>query len=1229
MPGGVKGWLQRHSVLVVLAAYALLFGVFFWHIHSGVGQYWDWSFPYFSDQIQTIFTNKDSSWIAANGGSPLNYASDYFFRFFMGLFVFLPPETLHYLLLTAIFAAGALGSYLLTRPYTSRWLAFLLGLLAWVNPAIFYKYTAGHFNYFLSFALFIFFLHFLLHYFRKDFRSAVVVGLFFAFLGIQIQFFIIGGIFLAVFLVFNRDKVAPKYLPVMFGLPLLINLVWLMNFITGAADTVQTGANAAKVSFKALSASSFLNIFTFSFSKATLLSRFYVFYELLWNAILFVFLLWLLARGNGRRKERFDLVLLVFLAVMIFMATGMYQAFSLYPLTLLYPMLREVGHFAPIIILAALLLIARLVEYTRWRWALLLVIVGSLFIVGVKFEYFSQNYNFASVRQQFAPFKQVADKDTGTYRILAYPFFSQYALKTMPQDPPGQLPLKNTGHDSFAAFAKQPFINNAVAPYQFQDSPQNRLLQTYNIDVLRPYNVKYIFDFSNIYTSNYSMYVPASTYNNDVKLIKNDPHFFDKLLTHNPGRVRKVSAHVLEVTDYQPRISSTSELFSAGADDQTEAAGMFTRQELGRPFDYVGDDSALAPYTTHLTQLFGSPDTLVPDKTTQTFNQTLQVAAGTKATLYTSESYRPLSYQATTTSLTVYAQATPPLLLNGKTLGAGDSRQVLAQAAMQKGASYYLSIGGKISAVTPGSSGDLGTAKVGDIVQILSGGSNNIVANPSFEQDLWEKRARDCNAYDGNGSIGMQRVTGMASVGHASLELSTTRHDACTATEVNLDKNTQYLLNFDYQSDDAPTASYYLAFANQTVPLSKGSRAIGDHKWHTATALVDSGDQSGHAQLFMYALEGDGRQKVTNHYDAVRLAKLTQVASATLPAAKTHYAMMPLGTGQQQFTFQDPSYHYRNIIADPSFEKGSWQAAVSDCNAYDNLPRISMRLDPADKTAGKQSLELSAAHHDACIHATANVQAGADYLLNFDYKTGNGGMHGYAVSFDDPSTTTSRTQLPSAGPGWHTARIKIHAPQGATTLTLYLYAFEGSSGTNAVHYDRVSLAQLPDFTNRFFVVASPDKQLKAPKDKTFMPSQSVRTLQITGATTPFFVSLNETYHRKWRLELDNGSVGGMLKSWLPGAPATTVGTQHTEFSGASNGWLVEPSKLCVSSGHVRSGCTKNTDGSYNIKLKVEFVPQRWFAIGAVISWVTVIAAAAYLIVVRPKDPPTYRHKRHA
>ncbi|HSX34938.1 MAG TPA: hypothetical protein VLF62_04810 [Candidatus Saccharimonadales bacterium] len=1207
--------------MALIGTYLLFFGVFFWQVRGGFGQYWDWSFPYFSDQIHNMFANKDSSWIAAGSGSPMNYASDYFFRFVVSLFFFLPPELLHYLLLVVLFAVGAFGMYKLVRPHTTRWMAFLIGLLTWINPAIFYKYTAGHLNYFLSFALFIFFIHFLLHHFRRDLRSSVIAGLFFAFLGTQIQFFIIGGIFLIAFLLFNREKVALKYLAVLFGLPLLINLVWLTNFITGAVNTAETGAQAAKVSFKSSSASNFLSIFTFSFSKATLLSRFYAFYELLWNTSLFVFLLWLLSRGRAaaRKRERTDLLLLVSLVIMMFMATGLYQVLNIYPLSVFYPMLREVGHFAPVIVLLALLLIARMVEQTRWRWGLLLVAIGSLFIVGVKFQYFSQKVDFKDARAAFAPFKQVADKDTGNYRILAYPFFDKYVLKDEPVDPPGDLPLKNSGHDSFAAFASQAFVQNAVAPYKFQESVQYQLLQSYNIDVLRPLGVKYIFDFSDIYESNYNLYVPAATYNNDLSLIKNDPHFFDKLIAHNPGRLRKVNNHVLEITDPLPRAAVLPRVFATDEDAPVAGTQLFTRKQLNQAFDYETDNS-LAKYATHVSQLFASPKSSTLNKDKGTFSQKLDTSNG--ATLYANQSYRDITYEAGNNTVTLYGQTSPPLNVNGETLGqAGAPRQVVGTAPIAKGTTYYLSFGGNITRVRSGESGRLGSGKAGEKITILRADGSNLISNSSFEHNLWESRVGDCNNYDGNGALSMKRDATTATDGTSSLLLSATRHDACTSAQVKMAANTQYLVSFDYQSANASTASYFLSIKGQSVPLAKGSRAIVDRDWHTTSALVNTAGQSGVARLFLYALEGDGRTATINRYDDVTVVKLAPVQDITIPSGGDTYAKTELPNGEQEFTFADPNYHYSNLIANGSFEKGAWQPKVGDCNAYDTFPKLSMDIDKQDKSQGQQSLRLTASHHDACAHTTANVHEDTDYLLSFSYKATGTKTYGYTTSFDNPGATLSRNQSEAGKPGWHTVQTVVHVPAGASTLTLYLYAFESNGhAPNSVNYDNVNLTELPDFTDRFFVVQQPTEKLGQPKvSKIASPTQSVRTMEVQGAKSPFFVALSESYHPRWRLELNAGS------TLLPGGSgAVTAGTRHTTLSNTVNGWLVDPQKLCTApGGKVRTGCTKAADGSYTILLRAEFVPARWFGIGAAISWVAVLGSVAYLLVVRPKDVPTY------
>jgi hypothetical protein len=1211
-------WLHSQLFWIALA-YIGIFIAFFWSVRGGLGHFWDWSFPYFGDQLSTLFTNKSSSWISEDVGGALGYSSDYFVRFILSLFGFLPTELVRYGTLVIVFAAGSFGAYLLARPHTRHWLAFGIGLLATINPAIFYKYTAGHVNYLIAFVIFIYFVYFLLHYYRRDWRSAVIIGLFIAAMGIQIQFFVIGAIFLAVFLAFNRDLVRWHYIVPIVLIPLLVHAVWLANFITGASSAAETSSTAAQVAVKHAASSDFLSVFTFSFSKATLLSKFYAFYELLWHAILFVFLFWLLVQR--RRQDTKTIVLLVCMALMMFMATGIYQTINLGPLTALYPMLREVGHFAPVIVLIALVLIARLVQKSGWRWLLVGVVTGALLIVGVKFQYYSQGYSYASVREKFTPFKEFTDKEQGQHRILAYPFFGKYSFNHLPKDEGEGFPLKNNGHDSFATFAKDNFVKNAIAPHQFKDSMQYRLLQSYDVDVLRPYNVKYIFDFSHIYESNYERYVPPTVYNNDVSLIKNDPDFFAKLLAKNPTKLRQVNEHILEIKDPEPHVGSAPNLFSLSEDTDTQQASNFTRTALNASLDYIYEDEPAAKQATELTQLFNNAKDTSIDQEQGTFSQTVDG----KGAVYANMSYAALRYTYQDNQLAVTAGTPGDLRLDGQALGAGDEERQILTTTVPAGKQYYLSFRNTVIPLRTGEH-TIGIGKAGDTLEVLAATESNLIANSSFEKGLWQKKVGDCNNYDSNGDVAM-RASSDASNGSTALELKATRHDACTNTSVELAGNSRYLLQFDYQSPNAQTANFFLSYGSEDNRFAKGFRAITDDKWHTAAQLIQTPDKSGRARLFLYALEQDGSAATVNRYDNLSMLKLESLQQAELPAMEDPYKQIGEASGDtHDFTFEETGYAFKNLLSNASFERGAWQRNVSDCNQYDSRPDIDMAIIKGGSD-GDKALELTAGHHDACIKTTANVQEETDYLLTFDYQTKDTQKYGYAVSFDDPQTTVTREQLDSEkGNGWRQATIKVRAPARASVATLYLYAFEntGSSKRATVRYDNVRLVPLPDFSDRFYVVQPPEQELQPPKNITFASSNPTRTdITVAGASGPFFLKLSESYNPKWRLALQDSGTNTFAR-WLPNKVPAAIGTT-VKTNNYGNGWLVDPAAICKDN---PSGCTRNSNGSYDLRLVAEFTPQRWFGVAATVSWLTVLGCAAYLLISGGDVTPTYQSLRH-
>jgi hypothetical protein len=92
-----------------------------------------------------------------------------------------------------------------------------------------------------------------------------------------------------------------------------------------------------------------------------------------------------------------------------------------------------------------------------------------------------------------------------------------------------------------------------------------------------------------------------------------------------------------------------------------------------------------------------------------------------------------------------------------------------------------------------------------------------------------------------------------------------------------------------------------------------------------------------------------------------------------------------------------------------------------------------------------------------------------------------------------------------------------------------------------------------------------------------------------------------------------------LAAWLPGAKVDSVDA-HFEINNYANAWYVDPAKLCANNA---SGCTRNADGSYDIQLLAEFVPQRWFTVSRTISVGTLLLAGGYIAVTHRKHRRLY------
>lgn len=89
-----------------------------------------------------------------------------------------------------------------------------------------------------------------------------------------------------------------------------------------------------------------------------------------------------------------------------------------------------------------------------------------------------------------------------------------------------------------------------------------------------------------------------------------------------------------------------------------------------------------------------------------------------------------------------------------------------------------------------------------------------------------------------------------------------------------------------------------------------------------------------------------------------------------------------------------------------------------------------------------------------------------------------------------------------------------------------------------------------------------------------------------------------TFHETWSI-LGQGTV------------REVVGNNHFTANGYANSWVLNVKDLCSNN----SLCVKNDDGTYNISLTIEFLPQKFFILGLLISRTIFVTCVVYITAV--------------
>lgn len=733
--------------------------------------------------------------------------------------------------------------------------------------------------------------------------------------------------------------------------------------------------------------------------------------------------------------------------------------------------------------------------------------------------------------------------------------------------------------------------------FDLAQSTNDVFSQSYSESLFRNASVKYVI-------------VPLRDTANDDDFFGSygdDKTFFTKHLDTVPF-LKRLNIGTKDVVVYQnmsfrPYVSASTSLY------QGDQATLLNVTDVVDPIkhDTTATDISDRVPAGHVDQLFDTTDDFALQGSLATQHKT--VAAGSELQVTPK---RSLDYSIVDGTLSMQATQLGNILINDKVAYQSEGVQHAESVELNQGWDYYFDVRDVLQPLDQKkASGTLGAVQ--EKVRLWTASRSNLIPNGSFIDGLWQKEVSDCNNYNDKAQLDM-RLDPIGSGGNKnSLQLGAFSHTACTSqSSIPVKAGLSYLFGFDYQMNGGQKVGFRVTFDDPSHTSIAQDINTNDRSWHTFTRRVDAppGAKSMTITVYGYPNKAHTRFAMT-HYDKFRLSPLTERWS--IDPQSTDKKSLPLTKGENTVSYNSAT-PFINQVSNGSLEHGLWKKQVSDCNQYDANPAIDMKLDESMASEGRKSLQLMAKRHTACTSPDAlKVIQNNTYDLSFMYRSSSAKSAGYSLRFNDPLGTSKTERIAIKKSGWQKASARFTVPQGATRLSITLYAEPGTDGKSiTVNYDDLQVRDVTALVDTMLATTPTSLQAGLPKHITFGNHAPTRKeISVQGARGPFYLAMNEAYHPGWRLEARNSRVVGFMNSWRPGVKPDMIAKEnHYQANIAMNGWFIDTEAFCKN----QSACTKNSDGSYDIKLIAEFAPQRVFYGGLIASVAAFAAAVAYIVL---------------
>jgi hypothetical protein len=798
-----------------------------------------------------------------------------------------------------------------------------------------------------------------------------------------------------------------------------------------------------------------------------------------------------------------------------------------------------------------------------------------------------------TIPQDYVTLKEFQARQTGHYRVLWLPQESRWSYYDNR--------IKNINADVlFKAHGQE-----KASSKRYIEAITDLMRTGGSEDILRMAGVRYVV-------------VPLRDVGNDddfyVYYSHNKQAYLDLLNSLNWLKKVDIGTRdvaVYENSKYNSYISASDTMYSIGKEspDRYKNVAHSGVQTSAKQFDYVQSEVNV--------RSLANIKTLFKDGSNETVQQLNSKDYSNM--LFADASLRGHRYVIDQGNMHVYQKANDSVAVNRREI-ASSAEKLVASVRLEPNGHYALGIGKLLKRIDAqqGARRDVGYGN--EEVSLYQYSTQNLIKNGSFESSIWTNSSEKCND---NGvhtkSDSIDTTQQFTTSGTKSLRMNAEQFIACADSEtLPVSGGERYALSYKFKILFGQRVGYRLVFNDKakTVVDNSLSMRTGDFSAVNDWFTVPQGASQVTIRLLTYPDEQNKRTALAV-FDNVEMRKIKVVATIADKRSPqfTKYDLAASEVLDARVTRE--ASNISNEIANGSLEDGLWQQDVDDCNSHDDRPAIDMKLSD-NASDGIKSLLLSAKRHVACTGIdNIAVEEGRRYTLSFNYMSPNAQQAGYYIRFNDNDSEAYGERIDIEDKAWRLFTKTIDVPYGATKMSIQVYSYSDdySADYQLNYYDNFRLSKAAMTEGRYYLMSTPKHDMKPPEQVTFRDSSPTeKIVHIRSASSGFYLNFSERYHDAWKADV----------IYADHANKATTGAkrindaEHHRWGGTFNTWFINPSDICTND---KGLCVQNSDGSWDMKLALRFLPQSHMNRAALLSLAVFVGCVLYLLYASVSRSP--------